>query len=152
MEYLLLFSVEVRICLVLIGGENYSKKRWLYFFVIATCLSCTSLSTVTAKQQMCRFLVHKRNIQNVAAGFALFTVVENSRFIGWKVSTFFLSTCWTIHISDILFHFVVLKQFFLPKFDRLIKSLNNNCLLGTKLIFFNEEKDFFLFCLLYVLL
>ena len=32
------------------------------------------MCTITAKQNNCRFLVHKRNIQNVAAGFGLFTV------------------------------------------------------------------------------
>ena len=48
----------------------------------ATRLSCKTMCAVTAKQQNCRFLVHERNIRNVAAGFALFTVVETSRFIG----------------------------------------------------------------------
>ena len=58
------------------------------------------MCTVTTKQHNCRFLVLKRNIQNVAAGFALFTVVETSRFIGWNVNTLIISTCWTIHISN----------------------------------------------------
>ena len=34
------------------------------------------------QQNNCRFLVPKRNIQNVAEGYALSTVVETSRFIG----------------------------------------------------------------------
>ena len=63
--------------------ENFLKKRrWLYFFVIATRLSCKTRCTVTAKQHNCRFFVLNREIQNVAAGFALFTVVETSRFDG----------------------------------------------------------------------
>ena len=48
---------------------------------MATRLSGKAMCTVTTKQQNCRFLVLKMNIQNVAAGFALFTVVETSRFI-----------------------------------------------------------------------
>ena len=58
------------------------------------------MCTVTTKQRNCRFLVLKRNIQNMTAGFALFTVVETSRFIGWNVNTLFVSTCRTIHISN----------------------------------------------------
>ena len=42
----------------------------------------------TAKQHICRFLVRKRNIQNVAAGFALFTIEETRHFIGLNVNTF----------------------------------------------------------------
>ena len=45
------------------------------------------MCTVTAKQQSCRFLVLKRNIQNVVAGFVIFTVVETSRFIGGNLIT-----------------------------------------------------------------
>ena len=52
----------------------------------------------------------------MAAGFALLTVVETSRFIGWKVNTLFISTCWTIHISKRLFYFVVHTQFFFSVF------------------------------------
>ena len=58
------------------------------------------MCTVTAKQHNCRFLVLKMNIQNVAAGFALFTVVETARFIGLNVNTLIISTRGTIHISD----------------------------------------------------
>ena len=98
-------------------AENFLQKwRWLFFFVVATRLSCKKMCTVTAKQQNCRFLVLKRNIQNVIAGFALFTVVETSHFIGWNVNTFFVFTCWTIHISNSLLYFVVHTQAFLSVF------------------------------------
>ena len=53
-----------------------------FFFVDTNRLSRKTMCTVSAKQQNCRFLILKSNIQNVAAGFALFTVVETSRFIG----------------------------------------------------------------------
>ena len=53
-------------------------------------------------------------IQNIAAGVALFTVVEIGRFFGWKVNTLFNSTCWTKHISNSLD--VVHAQFFLSIF------------------------------------
>ena len=69
-------------CLFVIRGEVSSRWRRLSFFVIATRLSCKTISTLTVKQHNCRFLVLKKNIQKVAAGFALFTVVETSRFIG----------------------------------------------------------------------
>ena len=69
-------------CLVVIGGDISSKMAKAFLFVIATHLSGKAMCTVTAKQYNCRFLLLKRNIQNVAAGFALFTVVETSRFIG----------------------------------------------------------------------
>ena len=49
--------------------------------VITTRLSGKTMCSVTAKQHNCRFCVRKRNIKDVAAGFALFTVVETSRFI-----------------------------------------------------------------------
>ena len=91
--------------------------RWFFFFVLATRLSCKTLCTVTAKQHSFRFLVLKRNIQNVAASFALITVVETSRFIGWKVNTLFISTCGTIRISNSLLYFVVHTHFFLSKFS-----------------------------------
>ena len=68
----------------------------------------------TTKQHKCRFLVLKRNIQNVAAGFALFTVVETCRLFG--CTTLFVSTCRTIHISDSFSYFVVYRQFFLSLF------------------------------------
>ena len=90
--------------------------EWFFFFVVATRLSCKIMCTVTAKQQNFRFFVLKRNIQNVAAGFALFTVVETSRFMGWNVNTLFFSACWTIHISDSFSYFVIHTQFFLSIF------------------------------------
>ena len=52
------------------------------FFVVTTRLSCKTMCAVTAKQHNCRFLVLKRNIRKVTAGFALFTVSETSCFIG----------------------------------------------------------------------
>ena len=90
------------------------KRKWLFFFVVATRLSCN------AKQHNCQFLVLKKNIQNVAAGFALFTVVETSCFIGWIVKTLFLSKCWlynsTRRISNSRSYYVVHTQFFLSNF------------------------------------
>ena len=77
-----LFLVHVRMCLVVIGGEIASKKEMDFFFVVATRLSRKTMCSITTKQHNCRFFVLERNIQNVAAGFALFTVVETSRFIG----------------------------------------------------------------------
>ena len=73
------FSVQVRMSLVVTGEKNSSKKEMVFLF---RSLSCKTMCIITAKQQKCRFLVLKRNIQNVAAGFALFTVVESSSFIG----------------------------------------------------------------------
>ena len=92
------------------------KDRWFSFLVIATRLSGKAMCIVTAKQQKCRFFVLKSNIQNVATRFALFTVVETSRFIGWNVNTLFVSTCWTKHISDSLSYFVSHTQFFFSIF------------------------------------
>ena len=65
-------------CLVVIGGEISSKKE----MILRSRLSCEAMCSITTKQHNCRFLVPKRNIQNVAAGFALSTVVESSRFSG----------------------------------------------------------------------
>ena len=65
-------------CLVVSGGEisskieKVSRNRDLSFL----------RSNETFKQHNCRFLVPKRNIQNMTAGFAIFTVVETSCFIG----------------------------------------------------------------------
>ena len=98
-------------------AENFLQKwGWIFFFVIAIRLSCGKMCTITVKQHICQFLVLKRNIQNVAADFALFTVVETSRFIGWNLNTLFLSLCWTVHISNCLSYFVVLTQFFFTIF------------------------------------
>ena len=109
----LYFLEQVRMCLVVIGGEISQKWKWLFFSVVATRLSCKAMCSITAKQHKCRYLVLKRNFQNVAACFALFTVVETSRFIGWKVNTLFVSTCGRIHISDSFSYFVIHAQFFL---------------------------------------
>ena len=92
------------------------KLNCFLFFAVATCLSCRRLCIITAKQHNCRFLVPKENTQNVSAGFALFTVVETSRFFGWNVNTLSISTCWTIHMSDSLSYFVVHTQFFVSIF------------------------------------
>ena len=81
----------------------------------------------------------------MAAGFALFTVVETSLFFGCNVNTFFNSTCWTIHFSNSLFYYVVHTQFFLSIFGYLKWDIKNNCLSGTKFIFFYQRNR--VFCL-----
>ena len=104
-------------CACLWLAEIFLQKwRWLFFLVVTTRLFCETMCTVTAKQHNCRFLVLKRNIQNVAASFALFTVVETCCLIGWNVNTLFVSTCRTIHISDRLSYFFVHTHFFLSIF------------------------------------
>ena len=40
-----------------------------------------TMCALATKQPNCRFLVIERNIQNVAAAFAIFTVAETIRFI-----------------------------------------------------------------------
>ena len=72
------FLVHVRLCLVVIGGGISSKMEMASRNRDSSFLQ----SNETAKQHNCRLLVLKRNIQTVATGFALFTVVETSRFIG----------------------------------------------------------------------
>ena len=133
-----------------LAAKFHLKWRRLLFFVVATPLSCKTMCTVTAKQLNCRLLVLKRNIQNVEAGFSLFTVGEYSRFIGRNTNTLFSSTRSTIHISNRLLYFVVLTQFFLLYLVDWIGTLSNNCLLGTEFIFFFSQKkrvlsDFVLF-------
>ena len=64
-----------------LAEEFLRKRRWFLFFVVPTRLSCKTMCTVVAKERNCRFLVLKGKIQNVTAGFALFTVVETSRFL-----------------------------------------------------------------------
>ena len=110
-------------------AEKFLQK-WRWSFVVATRLSCKAMCSITAKQHKCRFLILKRNIQNVATGFALFTVVETSRFIGWNVNTLFISTCWTIHISDSFSHFVIHTQFFLSIFGWLKWDIIENLFVG----------------------
>ena len=95
-------------------AEKFLQKwRWFFFFVVATRLLCKTMCTVTSKQHNCQFLVLKRNIENVAAGFGLFTVGETSRLIGWNVNTLFKFSCWPIHISDSLSYIIVHTQLFL---------------------------------------
>ena len=130
-----LFWFRFRCAWLWLAEKFLQKWRWFFFFVVTTRLSCKTMGTVTAKQHNCRFLVLKRNIQNVAASFALFTVVETSRFIVWNVNTLFISTCCTIHISDSLSYFVVQAQFFFTFLVDWTGTLSNNCLLGTKFIF-----------------
>ena len=65
-------------CLVVIGGEISSKMEMISRRRDSSFLQ----SNETTKQHNCHFLVLKRNIQNMTAGFALFTVVETSCFIG----------------------------------------------------------------------
>ena len=119
MEKFLPFLVQVRMCLDLIGGEFSLKMEMAFLYriiVVATRLSCKTMCTITANQHNCRFLVHKRNIRNMAEGFALLTVVETNRFIGYNVNTFFNSTCWTKNVSNSLLYFVVHTQLFLSIF------------------------------------
>ena len=101
-----------------------------------------TMCSITAKQINCRFLVLKRNIQNVAAGFALFTVEETSRFICRNVNTLFISTCGTIDISNSLLYFVVHRQFFLSKISWLKWDNKNQLFLvyQVHLFFFSATK------------
>ena len=116
------------------------KCRWFSFFVVGTRLSCKTMCAVTAKQHKVRFLVLKRNIQNVAAGFALFTVVETSRFVGWNVNTLFNFTCWTIHISNSLLYFVVHNWFFLSIVVWLKWDIRYQLFIGYHVHLFSAEK------------
>ena len=105
-------------------AEKFLQK-WRWLFVVATRLSCKTMCTVPTKQHNCRFLVLKRKIQNMAAVFALFTVVEISRFIGWNVNTLFISICGTIHISNnILKWFWVLFKNVNPRTKRQEKRIS----------------------------
>ena len=76
-----LFWLRFGCASVLLLDKLLQKWRWFSFFVVASCLSCKTMCTVTSKQHNCTFLVLKRKIQNGAAGFALFAVVESNRFI-----------------------------------------------------------------------
>ena len=99
MEWFLPFLAQVRICLVVIGGEISSKWRW-FFFDVTTQVSCKAMCTITTKRIYCRFLVPKKNIENVRAGFALFTVVDTRNVVRWKTYVIFVWPCWTKHCSD----------------------------------------------------
>ena len=122
------------------GCDWRRKWSWFFFFAVATRLFCKTMCTVTAKQHNCQFLVLRRNFQNVTAGFALFRVIETSHYIGWHVNILFVSTCWTIHIFNSLLYFVVYTQFFFLYLVVWNRTLGNNCLLGTKFIFFLAKK------------
>ena len=114
-----LFWFKVGCAWLWLAEKFLQKWRWFFFFKIATPLSGKAMCSITVKQHNCWFLVLKTNIQNVSAGFALFTIVETSHFIGWNVNTLFVSTCWTVHISDSISYFVVHTQFFLSVIGRL---------------------------------
>ena len=60
----------------------FSKIRWVFIFVVTFRLFDKAMCAIATKKHKCRFLVLEGNIQNVAAGSALFTVVEITRFIG----------------------------------------------------------------------
>ena len=61
---------------------------------------CKAICTITTKQPKARFLVLKSIIKHVRESFALFTVVKARIFVGGKVKTLLVWTCWTIDISD----------------------------------------------------
>ena len=82
MEQLLPFWFRIRCAWLLLAEKFRQKWRWFFFFVVETRLSCKTMCAMTAKQNNSRFLVLKMNFQNVAADFAVFTLVETSRFIG----------------------------------------------------------------------
>ena len=119
-----------------LAGKFLQKWTPIFFFAVATRVSCKTICTVTAKQHNCQFLVLEWNFQNVAAGFALFTVEEISRFISWNRNTLFISTCSTIHISNSFLYFIVHTHFFLFYLVDWKGALVNNCLLGTKFMLF----------------
>ena len=128
-----------------LAKELFQKWRCIFFFVVATRLFCKTLCTVTAKQHNCRFLVLKRNIQTVAAGFELFTVAKTSHFTGRNVNTLFISTCWTIHISDSLSYIVVHTQIFLSRFGWLNRDIKYYLFVGYQSHLFLAKKN--VFCL-----
>ena len=82
MEAFLLFLAQVRLWLIVISGEISSKRRWFLIFVVTVRLFDQKMCAIAAKQHKCRFLVLEKEIQKVAAVFALFNVVETRRFIG----------------------------------------------------------------------
>ena len=109
--------------------RNIFEKEIVFIFLIRIRLFDKTMCAIATKQHNCRFLGPERNIQNVAAGFALFAVVDTRRFIGWNKNTLFNSTCWTIHISNSLLYLVVHgTKFFLSKFGWLKGTLLNNYL------------------------
>ena len=148
-----LFWFKIGCAWLWLAKKFLQKWRWFFFFVVETRLSCKTMCAMTAKQYNCQFLVLKTNFQNVAVGFALFTIVETSRFIGWEVKTLFVPTCWTKHISKNLLYSVVHTQVFFLYLVDWNRTFSNSCLLGTNFIFFSEEKACFIcFCRFYMLL
>ena len=88
--------------LVVIGGEISSKKEMVFLFRSRDYFFLQNNEYRHHQTTELSVFSLKRNIQNVAAGFEFFTVVETSRFIGSNVNTLFISTYWTIHISNSL--------------------------------------------------
>ena len=75
------FLAQVRLCMIVIGGEICSQMEKSFLFRSRDSPFLQSNVYISAKQN-CRFLLREKDIQNVAAGFALFTVLEPRRFIG----------------------------------------------------------------------
>ena len=64
-------------------GCDWRRKFFKNGMVLLFCSRDSSfLQNYVYRHDNCRFLVLKRNTQDIAAGFALFAVVETSRFIG----------------------------------------------------------------------
>ena len=80
MEGFLRICAQVQVWLVVIGGKISSKRRWFSSFVVTTRLFDKAMCAIATKQNNWRLLVLQRNFQNVAAGSALFRVVETRRF------------------------------------------------------------------------
>ena len=132
-----LFLVRVRIRLQLIGGEISSKMGMVFLFHSRD--SSFMQNNVYRRHRQTTnssVLVLKRNIQNVAAGFALLTVVETGRFIASNLNTLFIST-FCQYTSPIAARTLLSthNSFSLYLVDW-NETLINNCLLGTKLIVF----------------
>ena len=60
------------------NGYGFSSLK----FEVTSRFPCKAMCTITTKEHNCWLLVHKRNIQHVRGGFALFTVVETGSFVG----------------------------------------------------------------------
>ena len=106
------------------------KRRWFSILIVTIHLLDKLTRAIAAKQQNCLFLVFEGNIQNMEAAFALFTVVETRRFIGWDTNKLFISTCWTINISNSLPHFLVHTHFFPSLFAWLNRDIVEQLFVG----------------------